>query len=68
MDIRRELSANPSGWRAKEVMNILSTRKQESNTMKFMFIGLLHKWNFSAKVPMRKRSNSKNSTRNYRES
>ena len=78
MDIRRELSANPSGWRAKEVMNILSTRKQKSNTMKFMFIGLLHKWNFSAKVPrkrglsmlhpMRKRSNSKNSTRNYRES
>jgi len=76
-EIGRELAQNPSGWKAKVI--ILSARKQESNTMKFMSIGYYTSGTyFSAKYqergglsmlhPVRKKSNSKNSTRNYRES
>ena len=33
--IRRELSENQSGWMAKEVMNLIYIKEQESNIMKF---------------------------------
>jgi transposase len=33
--IRRELSENQSGWMAKEVMNLIYMKEQESNIMKF---------------------------------
>jgi transposase len=36
--IRRELSENQSGWMAKEVMNLIYMKEQESNIMKFTSI------------------------------
>jgi putative transposase len=53
LDIRRELSANPSGWRAKEVMGIIykrtGIRYHEVHVYR-----LLHKWGFSPKVPIKR--------------
>jgi putative transposase len=53
LDIRRELSANPSGWRAKEVMGIIykrtGIRYHEVHVYR-----LLHKWGFSPKVPRKR--------------
>jgi len=37
-EIRSELSENPSGWKAKEIMNISSTNVQVLDTMKSMCI------------------------------
>jgi transposase len=37
-EIRSELSENPTGWKAKEIMNISSTNVQVSDTMKSMCI------------------------------
>jgi transposase len=53
LDIRTELSANPSGWRAKEVMEIIykrtGIRYHEVHVYR-----LLHKWGFSPKVPRKR--------------
>ena len=37
--IRRELSENPSGWKAKEIMNIIHKKAGVRYIMKFMSIG-----------------------------
>jgi transposase len=51
--IRKELSQNPSGWRAKEVMNFIyertGIRYHEVHVYR-----LLHSWGFSSKVPRKR--------------
>jgi putative transposase len=51
--IRRELSQNASGWKAKEIMNIIyektGVRYHEVHVYR-----LLHKWGFSPKVPRKR--------------
>jgi transposase len=53
LGIRTELSANPSGWKAKEVMEIIykrtGIRYHEVHVYR-----LLHKWGFSPKVPIKR--------------
>ena len=53
MDIRRELSVNPSGWNANEVIEIIykgtGIRYHEVHVSR-----LLHKWGFSPKVPIKR--------------
>ena len=48
--IRKELSDNPSGWQAKEVMNMIY---QKTGVLyhEVHIYRLLHKWGFSPKVP-----------------
>ena len=52
-EIRSELSENPSGWKAKEIMNIIyqrtGVRYHEVHVYR-----LLHKWGFKPKVPQRR--------------
>jgi transposase len=52
-EIRSELSENPSGWKAKEIMNIIyqstGVRYHEVHIYR-----LLHKWGFKPKVPQRR--------------
>jgi putative transposase len=51
--LRRELSENPSGWKAKEVMNMIyertGIRYHEVHVYR-----LLHKWEFTPKVPIKR--------------
>ena len=53
LKLRRELSANPSGWKAKEVMSMIyertGIRYHEVHVYR-----LLHKWGFTPKVPIKK--------------
>ena len=53
VEIKRELSENPAGWRAKEVMNIIydktGVRYHEVHIYR-----LLHKWRFSPKIPRKR--------------
>ena len=53
LGIKTDLSANPSGWRAKEVMEIIykrtGIRYHEVHVYR-----LLHKWGFSPKVPIKR--------------
>jgi transposase len=53
LKIRRELSANPSGWKAKEIMNIIR-QKTGVRYHEVHVYRLLHKWGFSPKVPRKK--------------
>jgi len=53
LEIRGELAQNPSGWRAKEVMNIIY-KKTGVKYHEVHVYRLLHKWNFSAKVPRKR--------------
>ncbi len=46
--IRSELSENPSGWKAKEIMNIIE--KNGCDVYEVHIYRLLHKWGFSPKV------------------
>jgi putative transposase len=52
-EIKRELSENPAGWRAKEIMNIIydktGVRYHEVHIYR-----LLHKWRFSPKIPRKR--------------
>jgi len=52
-EIKKELSENAAGWRAKEVMNIIyettGVRYHEVHIYR-----LLHKWGFSPKVPRKR--------------
>jgi transposase len=52
-EIRSELSENPSGWKAKEIMNIIyqrtGVRYHEVHVYR-----LLHKWGFKPKVPQKR--------------
>jgi transposase len=49
-EIKRELSENLAGWRAKEVMNIIY-EKTGVRYHEVHIYRLLHKWKFSPKVP-----------------
>ena len=51
--IRSELSENPSGWKAKEIMNIIYERTGIRYHEVHIY-RLLHKWGFSPKVPRKK--------------
>ena len=51
--IRSELSENPSGWKAKEIMNIIH-RKTGVMYHEVHIYRLLHKWGFSPKVPRKR--------------
>jgi transposase len=52
VEVRKELSENPSGWKAKEIMNIIhektGVRYHEVHVYR-----LLHKWGFRPKVPQK---------------
>jgi transposase len=52
LEIRKELSENPSGWKVKQIMNIIyertGVRYHEVHVYR-----LLHKWRFKPKVPQR---------------
>lgn len=53
LEVRKELSENPSGWKVKQIMNIIhektGVRYHEVHVYR-----LLHKWGFSPKVPRKK--------------
>src|SRR6478736_6400116 len=49
-EIRRELSENLAGWRAKEVMNIIYEKTGVRYHHEVHVYRLLHKWKFSPKV------------------
>jgi putative transposase len=49
-EIKRELTENLAGWRAKEVMNIIY-EKTGVRYHEVHIYRLLHKWKFSLKVP-----------------
>lgn len=53
MIIKRELSQKPSGWRIKEIMNLIyeksGVRYHEVHVYR-----LLHKWGFTPKVPQKR--------------
>ena len=51
--IRSELSENPSGWKAKEIMNIIYQRTGIRYHEVHIY-RLLHKWKFSPKVPRKR--------------
>ena len=51
--IRSELSENPSGWKAKEIMNIIYERTGIRYHEVHIY-RLLHKWGFSPKVPRKR--------------
>ena len=51
--IRSELSENPSGWKAKEIMNIFYERTGIRYHEVHIY-RLLHKWKFSPKVPRKR--------------
>ncbi|HET7283222.1 MAG TPA: helix-turn-helix domain-containing protein [Nitrososphaeraceae archaeon] len=51
--IRTELSENPSGWKAKEIMNIIY-EKTGIRYHEVHIYRLLHKWGFSPKVPRKR--------------
>src|SRR5512133_3657327 len=52
-EIRKELSENPSGWKAKEIMNIIH-KKAGVRYHEVHGYRLLHKWGFKPKVPQRR--------------
>lgn len=53
LKIRRELSENPSGWKAKEIMNIIR-QKTGVRYHEVHVYRLLHKWGFKPKVPQKR--------------
>ena len=52
-EIKRELSENLAGWRAKEIMNIIY-EKTGIRYHEVHIYRLLHKWGFSPKVPRKR--------------
>ena len=52
--IRTELSENPSGWKAKEIMNIIHKKAGVRYHHEVHVYRLLHKWGFRPKVPQRR--------------
>jgi transposase len=52
--IRSELSESPSGWKAKEIMDIIYKRTGVRYHHEVHVYGLLHKWGFKPKVPQRR--------------
>jgi len=59
-EIKRELSENLAGWKAKEVMNIIYD-KTGIRYHEVHIYRLLHKWGFSPKVPRRRFVNTASS-------
>lgn len=57
LEIRKELSENPSGWKVKEIMNIIYERTGVRYHEVHIY-RLLHKWNFTPKVPRKRFVNS----------
>src|SRR5437016_8562772 len=57
LKIRNELSENPSGWKVKQIMNIIYDKTGVRYHEVHMY-RLLHKWGFSPKVPGKKFINS----------
>ena len=53
-EIKRELSENLAGWRAKEVMNIIYEKTGIRYHHEVHVYRLLHKWKFSPKVPRKR--------------
>jgi len=53
IEIRKELSENQSGWKAKEIMNIIY-EKTGIRYHEVHIYRLLHKWKFSPKVPRKR--------------
>ena len=53
LEITRELSDNPLGWKAKEIMNIIHKRTGVRYHEVHIY-RLLHKWGFSPKVPRKR--------------
>jgi putative transposase len=53
LKIRRELSENPLGWKAKEIMNIIR-QKTGVRYHEVHVYRLLHKWGFKPKVPQKR--------------
>ena len=51
--IRSELSENPSGWKAKQIMNIIYKRTGIRYHEVHIY-RLLHKWKFSPEVPRKR--------------
>ena len=51
--IRKDLSENPSGWKAKEIMNIIYERTGIRYHEVHIY-RILHKWGFSPKVPRKR--------------
>ena len=51
--IRTDLSENPSGWKAKEIMDIIH-RKTGVKYHEVHVYRLLHKWGFDPKVPRKR--------------
>ena len=51
--VRTELSENPSGWKAKEIMNIIY-KKTGVKSHEVHIYRLLHKWGFDPKVPRKR--------------
>jgi transposase len=54
LEIRKELSENPSGWKVKQIMNIIYDKTGVRYHHEVHVYRLLHKWNFSAKVPRKR--------------
>jgi transposase len=54
LKIRSELSENPSGWKAKEIMNIIHKKAGVRYHHEVHVYRLLHKWGFRPKVPQRR--------------
>jgi transposase len=52
-EIKTELSENPTGWKAKEIMNIIYERTGVRYHEVHIY-RLSHKWKFSPKVPRKK--------------
>ncbi|MGA8911699.1 MAG: winged helix-turn-helix domain-containing protein [Nitrososphaeraceae archaeon] len=50
---RSELCENPSGWKDKEIMNIIYQRTGVRYHEVHIY-GLLHKWGFKPKVPQKR--------------
>jgi putative transposase len=53
-EIKRELSENPSGWKAKEIMNIIYQSTGVRYHHEVHIYRLLHRWGFKPKVPQRR--------------
>ena len=53
LEIRKELSENPSGWKVKQIMNIIYERTGVRYHEVHIY-RLLHKWDFSPKVPRKR--------------
>ena len=53
LEVRKELSENPSGWKVKQIMNIIY-EKTNVKCHEVHIYRLLHKWGFKPKVPQRR--------------